>query len=213
VAKPAKKKATKKKATKKKVAKKKVAKKAATKKKVKKKASKKSVAKKVATKKAASKPAKKKTAAKKPAAKKVGKKKRTRKAKAAEIEAPRVEPQPAVPEEPGLPLKEVRARLGLIGPQIASLTWLEGLYLYGSALLETPRLEHVDFIVVHKGIRSAGRLKTAESELRDLLAAVLPLDFDLKLTGTLQIGRLLGEGNPAAQALLGYSEPVFARSA
>ena len=40
---------------------------------------------------------------------------------------------------------------------------------------------------------------------------MLPIEFDTKLTGTLEIGRLLDEGNPAAQALLGYSEPVFAR--
>jgi hypothetical protein len=37
------------------------------------------------------------------------------------------------------------------------------------------------------------------------------MEFDLKLTGTLEIGRLLAEGNPAAQALLGYAETVFIR--
>ena len=105
----------------------------------------------------------------------------------------------------------MRARLGLIGPQIAALAWLEGLYLYGPALLEMPRLEHVDFIVVYRGKRNAKRLKAAESELRTLLQAVLPLDFELN-TGTLEIGRLLSEGNPAALAHLGYSEPIFARS-
>jgi hypothetical protein len=77
--------------------------------------------------------------------------------------------------------------------------------------VEEPRLERVDFIVVYRGLRSAARLRAAETELRELLAAVLPMEFDLKLTGTLEIGRLLGEGNPAAQALLGYAETVFTR--
>jgi hypothetical protein len=35
------------------------------------------------------------------------------------------------------------------------------------------------------------------------------MDFDLKLTGTKDI--VLDESNPAAQALLGYSEAVFSR--
>ncbi len=118
----------------------------------------------------------------------------------------------AGPEEPGLPFKEIRARLGLIGPQIAALRWLDGLYLYGAALLEKPRLERVDFIVIYRGLRSAARLKSAEAELRELIAAVLPVEFDLN-TGSPGIGRLLNEGNPAAQAHLGYSEPVFTRDA
>ena len=125
-----------------------------------------------------------------------------------EPEAPAVKPEP---QEPGLPLKEVRARLGLIGPQIADLDWLEGLYLYGPALLEVPRLERVDFIVVHRGRRGANRLKAAERELRTLLEAVLPLDFELN-TGTPLVGRLLSERNPAAIAHLGHAEPVFNRS-
>jgi hypothetical protein len=128
----------------------------------------------------------------------------------AELAAAAPEPEPE-PEEPGLPLKEIRARLGLIAPQLGEIDWLEGLYLYGGELLAEERLERVDFIVVHKGIRSAARIKAADKQLRTLLAAVLPLEFDLKLTGTLEIGRLLGEGNPAAQALLGYSEAVFTR--
>ena len=115
-------------------------------------------------------------------------------------------------EEPGLPLKEVRARLGLIGPQIAALRWLDGLYLYGSALLEEARLERVSFIAVYRGLRSGARLKAAEAELRELIAAVLPVEFDVS-TGSPGIGRLLGEGNPAAQAHLGHSEPVFTRDA
>ncbi len=114
------------------------------------------------------------------------------------------------PPEPGLPLKEVRARLGLIGPQIAALRWLDALYLHGSALLEEARLERLDFIAIYRGLRSAARLKAAEAELRELIAAVLPVEFDLT-TGTAGIGRLLGEGNPAAQAHLGHSEPVFTR--
>ena len=116
----------------------------------------------------------------------------------------------AVSSEPGLPLKEVRARLGLIGPQIAALRWLDGLYLHGSALLQEARLERLNFIAVYRGLRSAARLKAAEAELRELIAAVLPVEFDLN-TGSPGIGRLLGEGNPAAQAHLGYSEPVFTR--
>ena len=118
----------------------------------------------------------------------------------------------AGPQEPGLPLKEVRARLGLIGPQIAALRWLDGLFLYGSSLLEEARLEHVNFIAIYRGLRSAERMKAAEAELRELIAAVLPVEFDVS-TGTPGIGRLLGEGNPAAQAHLGYSEPVFTRDA
>lgn len=168
-----------------------------------------------ATKKKVPAKAAKKNAAKKKGAGKVTKKKtpdRVTKRKAAaattEPEAPAVEPEP---QEPGLPLKEVRARLGLIGPQIAELDWLEGLYLYGPALLETPRLEHVDFIVVYRRRHGAKRLKAAESELRTLLGAVLPLDFELN-TGTLEVGRLLSERNPAAMAHLGYAEPIFTRS-
>ena len=115
------------------------------------------------------------------------------------------------PEEPGLPLKELRARLGLIAAQIGEFEWLEGLYMYGAELLEAKRLERVDFIVVYKRLRSAAKLKAAESDLRELLGAVLPIDFELKLTGTLEIGRLLAEGNPAAQALLGYAETVYPR--
>ena len=133
------------------------------------------------------------------------------KKKTAKVAAARRIPPP-VPEEPGLPLKEVRARLGLIGGQIADFDWLEGLYMYGPELVEAPRLERVDFIAVFRGLRNTSRLKSAEAELRELLAAVLPLDFDLKLTGTLEIGRLLDEGNPAAQALLGYAEAVFSRA-
>lgn len=118
----------------------------------------------------------------------------------------------AGPQEPGLPFKEIRARLGLIRPQIAALRWLDGLYLYGAALVKEPRLERVDFIVIYRGLRGAARLKSAEAELRELIAAVLPVEFDLN-TGSAGIGRLLGEGNPAAQAHLGYSEPVFTRDA
>jgi hypothetical protein len=175
-----------------------------------KKATKRKAPAKAAQKKAAKKKVAGKAAKKKVTKKKGAQKKPTKKAAAAttEPETPAVEPEQ---QEPGLPLKEVRARLGLIGPQIADLDWLEGLYLYGPALLEMPRLEHVDFIVVYRGRRGAKRLKAAESELRTLLEAVLPLDFELN-TGTLEVGRLLGEGNPAAMAHLGYAEPVFTRS-
>lgn len=139
------------------------------------------------------------------------KKKASKKKAAVRTTEPKAPAAKRQPQEPGLPLKEVRARLGLIGPQIADLDWLEGLYLYGRALLEVPRLERVGFIVVYRGRRGAKRLKAAESELRTLLEAVLPLDFELN-TGTLEVGRLLSEGNPAAMAHLGYAEPVFTRA-
>lgn len=173
-----------------------------------KKAARKTTVKKASKRKVPAKAAKKKSAKKK-VTKRTAAGKITKKKTADTAARPAVKPEP---QEPGLPLKEVRARLGLIGPQIAELDWLEGLYLYGAALLEMPRLERVDFIVVYRGRRGAKRLKAAESELRTLLEAVLPLDFELN-TGTLEVGRLLSEGNPAAMAHLGHAEPVFTRSA
>ena len=113
-------------------------------------------------------------------------------------------------KEPGLPLKEVRARLGLIAPQLTELSWLDGIYIYGSELLKEPRLKRINFIIVYRGLRSASRLEAAEAELRMLITAVLPVEFNLS-TGKPVIGRLLAEGNPAVQAHLGYSEPVFDR--
>ncbi len=183
----------------------------AAKKKMTVKAVKKKVTAKAAKKRVPAKTAKKKVA-KRAATGKVSKKKT-----AGTTSKPAVEPaaKPAAkpePQEPGLPLKEVRARLGLIGPQIADLDWLEGLYMYGRALMEAPRLERVDFIVVYRGRHGAKWIKAAQVELRTLLEAVLPLDFELN-TGTLGVGRLLSEGNPAAVAHLGYAEPVFTRSA
>ena len=168
------------------------------------------VKKKTAKKKAATKAKVKKASTRKKSVKKRAVKTRAVKTRAFKRKLARGEV--ARPQEPGLPLKEVRARLGLIGPQIAALRWLDGLYLYGSALLEEARLERVNFIAVYRGLRSAARLKAAEAELRELIAAVLPVEFELN-TGTPGIGRLLGEGNPAAQAHLGHSEPVFTRDA
>ena len=189
----------------------KAAKSAVTAKKTTKKTAKKAAKTKATAKAAAKKTTKKavtKGATKKPASKKTAKKRK----KGTEPESVR-KVKVVEPAEPGFPLKEIRARLGLIGPQIGELEWLEGLYLYGAKMLDMPRLERVDFIVVYRGLRNAARLKAAETELQTLLAAVLPLDFELKFTGTLEIGRLLQEGNPAAQALLGYAESVFTRGA
>ena len=157
---------------------------------------------KAATKKTTGKKAVKKKSVKKKAAKVLAGRKKVKKKKT-HVKVSRE-------EGPGLPLKEIRARLGLIVPQFAALSSLDGIYLYGAELLEEPRLEHVNFIVVYRSLRSAVRLKAAEAELRILITAVLPVEFNLD-TGTPTIGRLLGEGNPAVQAHLGYSEPVFAR--
>ena len=110
-----------------------------------------------------------------------------------------------------MPLKEVRARLGLIAPQLTELSWLDGIYIYGEELLKEPRLQRINFIIVYRGLRSASRLGAAEAELRMLITAVLPVEFNLS-TGTPVIGRLLAEGNPAVQAHLGYSEPIFDRN-
>jgi len=77
-------------------------------------------------------------------------------------------------------------------------------------LLKEPRLKRINFIIVYRGLRSASRLEAAEAELRMLITAVLPVEFNLS-TGKPVIGRLLAEGNPAVQAHLGYSEPVFDR--
>jgi hypothetical protein len=146
--------------------------------------------------------AKKKAVKKKPSKKKVTKvltsgKKAKKKARARS-------------KEPGLPLKEVRARLGLIAPQLTELSWLDGIYIYGSELLKEPRLKRINFIIVYRGLRSASRLEAAEAELRMLITAVLPVEFNLS-TGTPVIGRLFAEGNPAVQAHLGYAEPIFDR--
>ena len=138
-------------------------------------------------------------------------KKKTQAEVGAVAAAEEAEPEVPEPQEPGLPLKEVRARLGLIAPQIGELEWLDGLYMYGAELLEVARLEQVDFIVVYKRLRSGSKIKAAEKELKELLGAVLPIDVELKMTGTLEIGRLLAEGNPAAQALLGHAETVYPR--
>ena len=178
-------------------------------------AKKKAAAKKLAKKRTVKKKAIKKKDTAKTTASKASARNKTVKKKAAKVarkdaSKKAVKVEITAPEEPGLPLKEIRARLGLIGPQIAALSWLEGLYLYGSVLLQEARHERVDFIVVYRGLRSAGRLKGAETELRELIGAVLPIEFELS-TGSPEIGRLLGEGNPAAQAHLGYSEPIFAR--
>ena len=154
-----------------------------------------------------SKAAKKKAVKKKPSKKKVAKvltsgKKAKKRARARAR---------ARSKEPGLPLKEVRARLGLIAPQLTELSWLDGIYIYGEELLKEPRLQRINFIIVYRGLRSASRLGAAEAELRMLITAVLPVEFNLS-TGTSVIGRLLAEGNPAVQAHLGYSEPVFDRN-
>lgn len=146
--------------------------------------------------------AKKKAVKKKPSKKKVAKvltsgKKAKKKARARS-------------KEPGLPLKEVRARLGLIAPQLTELSWLDGIYIYGSELLKEPRLKRINFIIVYRGLRSASRLEAAAAELRMLITAVLPVEFNLS-TGTPVIGRLFAEGNPAVKAHLGYSEPIFDR--
>ena len=109
-----------------------------------------------------------------------------------------------------MPLKEVRARLGLIAPQLTELSWLDAIYIYGSELLKEPRLKRINFIIVYRGLRSASRLEAAEVELRMLITAVLPVEFNLS-TGTPVIGRLFAEGNPAVQAHLGYAEPIFDR--
>ncbi|MEC8943569.1 MAG: hypothetical protein VX398_01725, partial [Acidobacteriota bacterium] len=66
-------------------------------------------------------------------------------------------------------------------------------------------------IIVYRGLRSASRLDAAEAELRMLITVVLPVEFNLS-TGTPVIGRLLAEGNPAVQAHLGHSEPIFDRN-
>ena len=113
-------------------------------------------------------------------------------------------------KEPGLPLKAVRARLGLIAPQLTELSWLDGIYIYGAELLKEPRLKRINFIIVYRGLRSASRLEAAEAELRMLITAVLPVEFNLS-TGTPVIGRLFAEGNPAVKAHLGHSEPIFDR--
>ena len=154
-----------------------------------------------------SKAAKKKAVKKKPSKKKVAKvltsgKKAKKRARARAR---------ARSKEPGLPLKEVRARLGLIAPQLTELSWLDAIYIYGSELLKEPRLKRINFIIVYRGLRSASRLGAAEAELRMLITAVLPVEFNLS-TGTSVIGRLLAEGNPAVQAHLGYSEPIFDRN-
>ena len=154
-----------------------------------------------------SKAAKKKAVKKKPSKKKVAKvltsgKKAKKRARARAR---------ARSKEPGLPLKEVRARLGLIAPQLTELSWLDGIYIYGEELLKEPRLQRINFIIVYRGLRSASRLDAAEAELRMLVTAVLPVEFNLS-TGTPVIGRLLAEGNPAVQAHLGYSEPIFDRN-
>ena len=154
-----------------------------------------------------SKAAKKKAVKKKPSKKKVAKvltsgKKAKKRARARAR---------ARSKEPGLPLKEVRARLGLIAPQLTELSWLDGIYIYGEELLKEPRLQRINFIIVYRGLRSASRLGAAEAELRMLITAVLPVEFNLS-TGTSVIGRLLAEGNPAVQAHLGYSEPIFDRN-
>ena len=154
-----------------------------------------------------SKAAKKKAVKKKPSKKKVAKvltsgKKAKKRARARAR---------ARSKEPGLPLKEVRARLGLIAPQLTELSWLDGIYIYGEELLKEPRLQRINFIIVYRGLRSASRLDAAEAELRMLITAVLPVEFNLS-TGTPVIGRLLAEGNPAVQAHLGYSEPIFDRN-
>ena len=154
-----------------------------------------------------SKAAKKKAVKKKPSKKKVAKvltsgKKAKKRARARAR---------ARSKEPGLPLKEVRARLGLIAPQLTELSWLDGIYIYGEELLKEPRLQRINFIIVYRGLRSASRLGAAEAELRMLITAVLPVEFNLS-TGTPVIGRLLAEGNPAVQAHLGYSEPIFDRN-
>ena len=154
-----------------------------------------------------SKAAKKKAVKKKPSKKKVAKvltsgKKAKKRARARAR---------ARSKEPGLPLKEVRARLGLIAPQLTELSWLDGIYIYGEELLKEPRLQRINFIIVYRGLRSASRLDAAEAELRMLITAVLPVEFNLS-TGTSVIGRLLAEGNPAVQAHLGYSEPIFDRN-
>ena len=147
-----------------------------------------------------SKAAKKKAVKKKPSKKKVAKvltsgKKAKKRARARAR---------ARSKEPGLPLKEVRARLGLIAPQLTELSWLDGIYIYGEELLKEPRLQRINFIIVYRGLRSASRLGAAEAELRMLVTAVLPVEFNLS-TGTSVIGRLLAEGNPAVQAHLGHS--------
>ena len=154
-----------------------------------------------------SKAAKKKAVKKKPSKKKVAKvltsgKKAKKRARARAR---------ARSKEPGLPLKEVRARLGLIAPQLTELSWLDGIYIYGEELLKEPRLQRINFIIVYRSLRSASRLGAAEAELRMLITAVLPVEFNLS-TGTSVIGRLLAEGNPAVQAHLGYSEPIFDRN-
>jgi len=188
----------------------------ATNKRVPAKAAKKKVTAKTAKKKVTAKAAKKRVpakTAKKKVAKRAATGKDSKKKTAGMTSKPTAKPAAKPePQEPGLPLKELRARLGLIGPQIADLDWLEGLYMYGRALMEAPRLERVDFIVVYRGRHGAKWIKAAQVELRTLLEAVLPLDFELN-TGTLGVGRLLSEGNPAAVAHLGYAEPVFTRSA
>lgn len=148
------------------------------------------------------------------ATKKRATKKRAAKKRPSTKQAPskKKKKQKAAKPPPGLPLKEVRARLGLIQAQLAELPWLQGLYLYGSNVVEDPAaLRRASFIVTQSGLRGSAAVREAGRELEELLGAVLPIQLDLQIVDTPAVGELLTEENPAAIALLGHAEAVFVR--
>ncbi|MFQ5744065.1 MAG: hypothetical protein ACE5HV_10805 [Acidobacteriota bacterium] len=103
--------------------------------------------------------------------------------------------------------------MGLIGPQLSEFSWLEGVYLHGASLIERPRLLHLNFIIVYRGLSRPAQRKAAHAQLIELLQAVLPVRLHVQFTGARGVARLLDENNPAAHALLGYAESVFVRNA
>jgi hypothetical protein len=108
-------------------------------------------------------------------------------------------------------IKEVRARLGLIRQKLLEMTWIDGIYIYGPELVDQQYLTQLKFIVFFHGLRSTAAQRSAQQELHELLHAVLPLKLNIQLAGTPGMAELLEDGNPAAVALLGHTETVFAR--
>jgi hypothetical protein len=186
-----------------------VAKKPAAKNEAPKKAAK-TTARKKTSKKATKKPAAKKEAPKK-AAKKTARKKTSKKAATGGKPKKRRRGKKRKPADEGMPMKEVRARLGLIRQKLLEMTWIEGIYLYGAELVDQQYLTQLKLIVFYTGLRTPAAQRSAQQELQELLHAVLPLELSIQLAGTPGMAELLEEGNPAAIALLGHTETVFAR--
>ncbi len=161
----------------------------------------------------------KKAPAKKPAkkvpAKKVATKKKSTTAKSKRTDKAAEASAPAPPAKPRritkMSLDEVLISIGTLEGNWSDLGWLQGLYLYGQDLKSTDYHREFSFIVVYRGLSKSSQIRKARADLDAILAQAAPVHRTLNFIPTIGIIEQMRTDNPAVNALLGHTVPIFVR--